>query len=140
MSIAQLGITHRSPERAMGATRKSGGQQKGATDHGVGQHGDKTRSHIAQAWNHPGSDETAAGANVSAGDAANERGPQARPAAKKAHAPPSGSHLFSDRTQHDEADLNSEKTRQVRDAERHGHIASDEWSRRSAQASAKRKS
>jgi hypothetical protein len=124
----------------MGATRKSGGKQKGAQNHGEGQHGDTTRRQIARAWNHPGIDRTAGGANVGEGDAARERGPHERPDETRAHAPPSGSHLFSGRTQHDEADLNSEKTRQVKDAERHGHIASDEWSRRSAQASAKRKS
>jgi hypothetical protein len=124
----------------MGATRKSGGKQKGAQDHGESQHGDKTRAEIAKAWNNPGSNVTAGGANVSAGDDANERGPQERPAVTRAHSPPSGSHLFSGRTQHDEADLNSEKTRQVRDAERHGHIATDQWSERSARASAKRKS
>lgn len=124
----------------MGMTRKSGGAQKGAQGHAEGQHGDKTRGQIAKAWNHPGADRTAGGANVSEGDAANERGPQARPAARKAHAPPADSHLFSGRSDHDEADLNSRKTRQVRDAERHGHIDNDELSRKSAQASAKRKS
>ena len=60
----------------MGVTRKTGGQQKGAQDHGEGQHGDKTRAEIAKAWNNPGGDATAGAANVSRGDAANERGPQ----------------------------------------------------------------
>ena len=124
----------------MGMTRKSGGRQKGAQNHAEGQHGDKTRGQIARAWNHPGADRTAGGANVGAGRAVDERGPQDRPAATKAHAPPAESHLFSGRSDHDDADLNSRKTRQVRDAERHGHIAGDEWSQRSAQASAKRKS
>jgi hypothetical protein len=124
----------------MGMTRKSGGEQKGAQGHAEGQHGDKTHGQIAKAWNHPGMNKTAGGANMSDGGAAKERGPQARPAAKKAHAPPANSHLFSGRSDHDEADLNSRKTRQVRDAERHGHIDNDELSRRSAQASAKRKS
>jgi hypothetical protein len=124
----------------VGATKKSGGHQKGAQDHAESQHGDKTREQIAKAWNNPGSNVTAGGANVAVGDEATESGPQDHPATTRAHSPPSGSHLFSDRTQHDEADLNSEKTRQVRDAERHGHIADDQWSRRSARASAKRKS
>lgn len=124
----------------MGATRKSGGKQKGAQDHAEGQHGDKTRAQIARVWDHPGINESAGGANIGAGDAANEKGPHEHPEETRVHAPPSGSHLFSGRTQHDEADLNSEKTRQVKDAERHGHIASDEWSERTARASAKRKS
>lgn len=124
----------------MGKNQEDGGRQQGAQDHAEGQHGDKTREHIAEAWDSPGIDETAGGANVSVGDAAKESGPQEDPATIRAHAPPSGSHLFSGRTQHDEADINSEKTRQVKDAERHGHIAHDEWARRSAHASAKRKS
>jgi hypothetical protein len=123
----------------MGATRKSGGKQKGAQDHGEGQHGDKTRNEIAKVWNNPGINASAGGANIGEPDSV-QSGPQNRPAAKEAHSPPSESHLFSGRSQHDEADLNSQKTRQVKDAERHGHIASDEWSERSAQASAKRKS
>ncbi len=124
----------------MGETKKSGGQQKGAQNHAEGQHGDQTREHIASAWNHPGGDQTAGGANVSEGESKDTRGPQDQEASKRAHSPPSGSHLFSGRTQHDEADLNSEKTRQVKDAERHGHIAGDDWSERSAGGSAKRKS
>lgn len=124
----------------MGVTKKTGGQQKGAQDHGEGQHGDKTRDAIAAAWNHPGTNETAGGANVAHNPPADETGPQNHPEEKRAHAPPSESHLFSDRTQHDEADLNSEKTRQVKDAEKHKHIAGDEWSEKTARASAKRKS
>lgn len=124
----------------MGITKKTGGQQKGAQDHGEGQHGDKTREAIAAAWNHPGIDETAGGANVAHNPPDNETGPQYHPEEKRVHAPPSGSHLFSNRTQHDEADLNSEKTRQVKDAEKHDHIADDEWSKKTARASAKRKS
>jgi hypothetical protein len=129
----------------MGSNRKTGGRQKGPQNHGEGQHGDKTRRQIASAWNHPGSDVTAGGAApggaaASAADAGNDPGPGNHPEMTQAHAPPSKSHLFSDRSQSDDADLNSEKTRQVRDAERHGHIGRDEWSRKSAQASAKRKS
>ncbi len=124
----------------MGITKKTGGQQKGAQDHGEGQHGDKTREAIAAAWNKPGIDETAGGANVTHNPPANETGPRNDEATIRAHAPPSESHLFSGRTQHDEADLNSEKTRQVKDSERHKHIATDEWSEKTARASAKRKS
>lgn len=63
----------------MGATRKSGGHQKGAQDHAESQHGDKTREQIAKAWNNPGSNVTAGGANVGVGDEANDSGPQERP-------------------------------------------------------------
>jgi hypothetical protein len=124
----------------MGMTRRTGGQQPGAQSHAEGQHGDKTRKHIADAWNHPGANASAGGANVRAAGGADEIGPGDHPDTTRAHAPPSGSHLFSGRSDHDEADLNSRKTRQVRDAERHGHIARDEDSERSARASAKRKS
>ncbi|MEO9019730.1 MAG: hypothetical protein ABI314_04380 [Gemmatimonadaceae bacterium] len=128
------------PGESMGVTRRTGGHQQGAQDHGEGQHGDKTRAEIAKAWDDPGGNATAGGANVSRGDVANERGPQDQSASTRAHSPPAESHLFNGRSDHDEADLNSAKTRQVRDAERHGHIAGDEWSQRSARASAKRKS
>ncbi|MGI8509910.1 MAG: hypothetical protein ACR2MQ_11355 [Gemmatimonadaceae bacterium] len=124
----------------MGETKKTGGHQKGAQDHGEGQHGDKTRDAIAAAWSHPGIDETAGGANVAHKPATCETGPQEQAEETRVHAPPSESHLFSGRTQHDEADLNSEKTRQVKDAEKHKHIAGDEWSEKTARASAKRKS
>lgn len=124
----------------MGVTKKTGGEQKGAQDHGEGQHGDKTRDAIAAAWNHPGIDETAGGANVTHNPPADETGPRYHPEEIRAHAPPSGSHLFSGRTQHDEADLNSEKTRQVKDSEKHDHIAHNQLAEKSARASAKRKS
>lgn len=124
----------------MGITKKMGGEQKGPQDHGEGQHGDKTREAIAAAWNNPGGDETAGGANVTHNPPAHETGPQEYPEETRVHAPPSESHLFSGRTDHDEADLNSEKTRQVKDSEKHKHTASDEWSQKTARASAKRKS
>ncbi|MGI8546248.1 MAG: hypothetical protein ACR2M1_02775, partial [Gemmatimonadaceae bacterium] len=135
---------NQSRSEAMGITKRNGGEQKGAQDHGEGQHGDKTRDAIAAAWNHPGIDETAGGANVAHNPEGDENG--SRPTQQEVseethvHAPPSGSHLVSGRTQHDDADLNSEKTRQVKDAEKHKHIAGDEWSQKSARASAKRKS
>ncbi len=124
----------------MRMTKKTAGQQQGAKHHEEGQHGDKTRDAIAAAWNHPGGDQTAGGANVTHNAPPGEAGPQHHPEEIRAHVPPSGSHLFSGRTQHDEADLNSEKTRQVKDSERHKHIAGDEWSEKTARASAKRKS
>lgn len=124
----------------MGMTKKNGGHQKGAQDHAEGQHGDKTRDAIAEAWDHPGADVTAGGANVAHNLSDAESGPEYYPATIHAHSPPSENTLFSGRTQHDDADLNSEKTRQVKDAEKHGHIANDEWSEKTARASAKRKS
>lgn len=122
----------------MGVTRRTGGQQKGAQDHSEGQHGDKTLKRIADSNKHPARNETDGGAAPSHLEE-NARGPEYTPDAIRAHAPPSKTHLFA-RTQHDEADLNSEKTRLAKDSERHDHIAHDEWSEKSARASAKRKS
>lgn len=122
----------------MGMTRRTGGRQQGAQDHDEGQHGDKTQRHIAAAHNHPQANETAGG-NAPNHPAMNESGPQYDRDELRAHAPPSKTHLVG-RSQHDEADLNAEKTRLVKDSERHDHIAHDEWSERSARASAKRKS
>ncbi len=125
----------------MGATKRTGGRQQGAQVHDEGQHGDKTQKHIAGAWNHPGGNETAGGANVAEpDDMKSARGPHYDPAVEAAHSPPANSHIFNDRTQHDEADLNSEKTRLVRATERDKQIGSSELDKRSAQASAKRKS
>lgn len=124
----------------MGVTKRNGGKQKGAQDHAEGQHGDKTREAIAEAWDNPGADVTAGGANVAHNPPAGESGPQYHPEQIRAHSPPSTHELFSGRTQHDEADLNSEKTRQVKDAEKHHQVGDDEWSEKTARASAKRKS
>lgn len=122
----------------MGVTRRNGGHQKGAQDHDEGQHGDKTLKRIAESHNHPEWNETNGGAAPNHPEE-NARGPKYTPEEIRVHAPPSKTHLF-DRTQHDEADLNAEKTRLVKDSERHDHTAHDEWSERSARASAKRKS
>ena len=122
----------------MGMTRRTGGQQQGAQDHAEGQHGDKTRRHIAQAWNHPESNESAGGAVPETPD--QNPGPQYDPRVVSAHSPPSKSHTFGGRTQHDEADLNSEKTRLAATAEHDDQVAHTELARRSARASAKRKS
>ena len=122
----------------MGVTRRTGGQQQGAQDHAEGQHGDKTRRHIAQAWNHPESNESAGGAVPETPD--QNPGPQYDPRVVSAHSPPSKSHTFGGRTQHDEADLNSEKTRLAQAAEHDHQVGDSELDRRSARASAKRKS
>lgn len=122
----------------MGMTRRTGGRQQGAQQHDEGQHGAKTQSHIASANNHPENNATAGG-DAPAHPAENALGPQYTPDEIRAHAPPSKTHLFG-RSEHDEADLNAEKTRLARDAERHDHIAHTEWAERSARASAKRKS
>lgn len=66
--------------------------------------------------------------------------PRYDPEEMEAHAPPGKHRLFEGRTQHDEADLNSEKIRLVRDVERHDHVDDDEVSTRSMRATAKRKS
>lgn len=122
----------------MGATRRNGGHQQGAQQHAEGQHGRKTQERIEQSHNHPEWNETNGGAAPNHPEE-NELGPKYTPEAIRVHAPPSKTHLFG-RTQHDEADLNAEKTRLVKDSEKHDHIAHDEWSEQSARASAKRKS
>lgn len=122
----------------MGVTRRNGGHQKGAQDHDEGQHGDKTLKRIAESQNPPERNETNGGAAPNHPEQ-NARGPNYTPEEIRAHAPPSKTHLF-DRAQHDEADLNAEKTRLAQDSERHDHIAHDALSERSARASAKRKS
>jgi hypothetical protein len=125
-------------EQRMGMTRKHGGQQQGAQDHAEGQHGDKTRRHIAKAWNHPLTDGSAGGANEEV--PRTNPGPQYDPSVDAAHAPPRNSHIFTGRTQHDDADLNAEKTRLAQATERDHQIAEGELAHRSARASAKRKS
>jgi hypothetical protein len=124
----------------MGMTRKNGGRQQGAQEHGEGRHGKKTQKHIADAWNHAGGVSGGGKGAGNMGTSADQIGPRYDPDEIRAHAPPSNNHIFSGRTQHDDADLNSEKTRLARDAERHGHISHTEWAERSARASAKRKS
>lgn len=112
----------------MGATKRGGGRQKGAQRHDEGEHGGKTTSHLRSAWNSPPVEPDAT------------PGPRYDAEHIASHDTPGKSRLFEDRTQHDYADLNSEKTRLARDAGRHGHVARTEGARRSAQASAKRKS
>ena len=84
------------------------GKQKGAQQHAEGQHGEKAQAHLReeiQAEGRPDRDDV-----------------EQRDRARADEHPQDGRHrLFEGRTQHDEADLNSEQNRREIDIERHGH-------------------
>jgi hypothetical protein len=84
--------------------REKRGQQKGAQQHAEGEHGEKTKArHREILQSRP--------AEPPSGDATPHDQPD-----------PGAERLFSHREQHDEAELNSEKTRLSRDISRHGHV------------------
>ncbi len=84
------------------------GVQKGPQDHAEGQHGSKTRSKILE--------------QLQSGNGTKPETPQAAPNPPEHIKSPahhnSAHRLFEDRTQHDEAEKNSEKTRLHREVER----------------------
>jgi hypothetical protein len=82
------------------------GVQKGPQDHAEGQHGAKTRSKILE--------------QLKNGNAATPEKPPngAEPSLKNPAHHNSAHRLFEQRTQHDEAEKNSEKTRLNREIER----------------------
>lgn len=83
-------------------SRKKRGRQKGAQQHAEGEHGAKTRARLREILQ--------------------SRAPEPPAGGPAAHADPASNRLFSRREQHDEADLNSEKTRLSRDIGRHEHV------------------
>jgi hypothetical protein len=109
------------------------GLTKGAQTHAQGQHGDKTRQRIKEQLNANGAqDDSRSGRDE--GDPngpSRDHGDAARDAAqvheREFHGgASSGRHrLFEHRTQHDEADLNSDKNRLEKDIDRHGHDAGE---------------
>lgn len=110
----------------MGKNRDNEGIQQGAAGHAPGQHGDKTRSHIARMSQTSNPEES-------------RSAPRYDPAEIREHDKKGRSRLFEDRQQHDDADKNSEKTRLARDVDRHDHGPETELDRRGREASAKRK-
>lgn len=107
---------------------RKNGVQKGAQSHAEGQHGPKTQSHISKQSRGSGEHQV------------ETSGPHHNPAEIRAHDTSGKDRLFEDREQHDEADMNSEKTRLARDIDRHNHGPHDEWDDLSREARAKRKS
>jgi hypothetical protein len=76
---------------------KHAGMQKGAQEHAEGGHGDKTEQRIIEQL---------------------ESGDDVRRAPMPGHHARDGHRLAEDRQQHDEAEKNSEKTRELRELER----------------------
>lgn len=111
----------------MGTTRKHGGQQQGAQRRAEGTHGPRTQSQIART------------AHTSTSDAG-AIGPRYDEEEIQSHVRPGHNRMFEGRVQHDEADLNSEKTRLARDMERHDHEARGELGHRNVRSTGKRKS
>ena len=80
------------------------GRQKGAQRHAEGEHGEKTRARLRE-------------------DLQSRPSERGEPESAPHESPdPASERLFSGREQHDEAELNSEKTRLSRDIDRHGHV------------------
>ncbi len=80
------------------------GRQKGAQRHAEGEHGEKTKARLREELQSRPSERDQS-----------DSAPHERP-------DPASERLFSSREQHDDADLNSEKTRLSRDISRHGHV------------------
>lgn len=91
----------------MGRNRENKGVQQGAQKHAANQQGPKTRSKQAKIAHTP--------------NPGREEGPRYNPDEIKAHDTTGKDRLFEGREQHDDADKSSEKTRLLRDKERHGH-------------------
>jgi hypothetical protein len=97
------------------------GNQKGAQDHAEGQHGEKTLSRIQDIANDEGQQRETRSQRAENDPGRTEDG-EAEQHEKMLDEGGDGRHrLFEGRKQHDEADKNSEKNRQKKDADRHGH-------------------
>lgn len=129
----------------MGATKRNHGQQQGAQLHDEGEHGAKTKAFLNEQLKHGlngGTEEQNPGlqGGRSAGRGT-DVGSDRNIAHAVSHDAPGGDRLVgSYHPQHDEAEINSEKTRHARKEERTGDVPHDEWAERSVRASAKRKS
>ena len=111
----------------MGKNKENAGRQQGPTDHAPGQHGRKTISRLEEIA-HSGK-----GADA-------EKLPKYDPEKIARHDDKGRDRLFENREQHDEADINSEKTRLSRDLDRHNHDRDIPSHKRSKESIAKRKS
>ena len=110
----------------MGKNKGNDGHQQGASGHAPSQQGAKTRARqkeIAQS-----------------GSKRDEKGPRHDPDEIRTHDDKGKDRLFEDREQHDDAEVESEKTRLARDIDRHNHDPDDGPVDREREISAKRKS
>jgi hypothetical protein len=110
----------------MARRKQNRGVQQGAQSHAEGEHGAKTREFIRreQITTKPTDEEA--------------KGPEYDPAQIAAHDDIGKDRLFDDREQHDEAEKGSEKTRTLRDIDRHGHDSADILLRRNRQNRARK--
>ena len=103
------------------------GEQKGAQDHAEGDHGDKSYSARKAEINNDGrqldtrSQRAASDPNRGGNAAGHEAELHERMIANPSFENDGGHRLFENRTQHDEAEKNSEKNRRDIDMQRHGH-------------------
>ena len=91
----------------MGKNKDNHGVQQGAQKHAASHQGSKTRSRQAKIAQTPNPDAL--------------EGPGHDPEEIRAHNTTGKDRLFEGREQHDDADKSSEKTRLLRDKQRHGH-------------------
>ena len=103
------------------------GEQKGAQQHDEGQHGDKARSALKAQINNDGrrletrSQREANDPNRGGKQAGHEAEMHEQKIANPGAENDGGHRLFENRTQHDEAEKNSEKNRRDIDMNRHDH-------------------
>lgn len=108
----------------------SRGEQKGAQTHSEGDHGDKSYSARKAEINNDGrrlethSQREANDPNRGGKKGEHEAAQHDRMIANPGYENDGGHRLFENRTQHDEAEQDSEQNRRNRDIERHGHDAS----------------
>ena len=101
--------------------KPTAGNQKGAQNHAEGQHGDKTSSRLKDI-NHDEGRQQGAGSRRAANDPGRTAEGEAELHERMLDQGGDGGHrLVEGRKQHDEAEKNSEKTRQRIDEDRHGH-------------------
>lgn len=103
------------------------GEQKGAQQHGEHEHGEKTRSAIKAGINNDGrqletrSQREANDPNRGGKGSGHDAELHDRMIANPGSENDGGHRLFENRTQHDEAESDSEQNRRDRDVERHDH-------------------
>jgi hypothetical protein len=97
------------------------GNQKGAQAHGEGQHGEKTLARMQEITNDDGQQNEGLGKRAANDPGRTADGEAAQHERMIERGGDGGHRLVEGRVQHDEADKNSEKNRQKKDADRHGH-------------------
>lgn len=123
----------------MGETKRNHGRQQGAQQHAEGDHGARTKAFLDEQLRRPLDPEQDGRRRAQPGTDAERH--HAEDQERHSQYMSGESHLVGDyHPQHDEADLNSEKTRRARKEEREGKVPPDDLAARGVQASAKRKS